>query len=278
MRVQEAVPHVETADVKQAGRRGVTVAARIGYLTHGMVYALVGAFALLSVFGLGWGVTDHEGAVRRVGDTAYGQALLWAIAFGLACYALWNVVRAGFDPEAAMTGGSGVLRRIGYGISATSHGLLATHTLQLAYGASAARSGRTATIAQGLNAPGGTLLVAAIGVGVIGFGALEIYRAITNKLAKEFNGAALPDHRTLILTIARIGHGTRGVVFGIIGSSLIAAAVHARPREAFGFDDALRELAGQPFGSVHLAVVALGLVAYGLDMLCLARYARIPEL
>lgn len=276
--MQVNVPNLELSDVKQAGAHGVTTAARIGYLTHGLVYGLIGVLALLSAVGHGGGVTDSEGAVHRIGASSYGAVLLWAVAIGLGCYALWNVVRVVLDPERHVRDGNPIVRRCGYAISAISHGLLAAHTFQLAYGAATEHGDNTRTIAQGFNMPGGRVLVALIGAGVIGFGLFEIFRSINKSISKEFNGAVLPKQRTLIINISRIGHGARGVVFAIVGSSLIVAAFHARASEAHGFDDALRQLAAQPFGSVLLGIVAAGLIAYGLDMLLLARYARIPRI
>ena len=76
---------------------------------------------------------------------------------------------------------------------------------------------------------------------------------------------------------ARLGHGARGVVFPIVGGSLILAAIRSRASEARDFADALRELASQPFGNVLLGIVALGLLAYGVHMLFVSRYARIPH-
>lgn len=267
-----STPHLSTDHVKH----GATIAARLGYLTHGLVYGLMGALALLSAFGSGGGVTDREGAVKRIGETGFGEALLWAVAVGLACYALWNVIRALLDPENRGRDAKGLLTRAFYGISAVSHGLLAVHTFQLAYGAATSSGSQTQTIAKVFDYPGGRVLIGLIGLGVIGFGMFEVYRSITGAVEKELNGASLPHHRQLVL-VGRIGHGARGVVFGIVGASLLVAAVAARPREAQGFGDALRELASQPFGSVLLGIIAAGLVAYGLDMLILARYARIPK-
>jgi Domain of Unknown Function (DUF1206) len=53
------------------------------------------------------------------------------------------------------------------------------------------------------------------------------------------------------------------------------AALTANPSQARGLSGALRTIEQQPFGPWVLGVVALGLVAYGLYMLVLARYRRI---
>ncbi len=64
-------------------------------------------------------------------------------------------------------------------------------------------------------------------------------------------------------------------MFGIVGVFVIVAALQFDPSEATGLGGALQELLRQPFGSWILGVVALGLVAYGLLMLAVARYGRI---
>lgn len=274
-----AVPDIGTPELRQASSRGMTIAARIGYATHGVVYGVIGTLALLSALGQSGGkVTDSHGAVDRIGRDGFGEPLLWAAAIGLACYALWNIVRAILDPERAGHGGKALLKRGGYAVSAITHGLLAVYAFQLAQGAASSGGGGDKSIGQVLNMPGGRIAIGIAGVIVIVFGLVELYRAIKDRVGKEFAGGDLPPaRRELVISIARVGVGARGVVFPIIGSSLIAAALHANAREAAGFGDALRELASQPFGTVLLGIVAVGLVAYGVYQLCVARYGKIPS-
>ena len=114
------------------------------------------------------------------------------------------------------------------------------------------------------------------GVCVIGYGLVEIFRAVKDEVGKELRGSDLPARRQVHL-IARVGVAARGTVFPIIGGSLLAAAFKARSSEAQNFGEALHELATQPFGTWLLGVVAAGLVAYGVYMLVLARYAQVPR-
>ena len=60
-----------------------------------------------------------------------------------------------------------------------------------------------------------------------------------------------------------------------MGSFLVRAALEHDPQEARGLGGALQTLAQQPFGAWLLGAVALGLVAYGLFMLSVARYRHI---
>jgi hypothetical protein len=73
----------------------------------------------------------------------------------------------------------------------------------------------------------------------------------------------------------RLGVAARGIVFGVVGDFLIRAALGYDPREARGLGGALQTLARQPLGLWMLGAVALGLVAYGLFMLSVARYQHI---
>jgi hypothetical protein len=271
-----AATHVEAADLKHAGRRGLGAAARFGYVAHGVVYGLVGALALLAAFGLSGGrLTDGKGAVHRIGETGWGVPLLWAIGVGVACYALWNVIRAVLDPDGLGSSGKALAKRIGYGASAISHALLSIYAIQLARGIAEGSSQRQ-TIAQVLDLPGGRVAIAIAGLGAIVFGAMEVYAAWSNKVGREFDGGDLPPaRRRLALRIARIGRGARGCVFPIIGTSLIVAAIDANPSEAHSFADALRTVLSQPFGRVLLGVVSAGLIAYGIHMLFVARYGRV---
>jgi hypothetical protein len=73
----------------------------------------------------------------------------------------------------------------------------------------------------------------------------------------------------------RIGLSAMALVTTIIGLFLIVAAVRHNPGEAKGLGGALAELAHAPYGPYLLAVVALGLLAFGIFSLLQARYRRV---
>ena len=75
--------------------------------------------------------------------------------------------------------------------------------------------------------------------------------------------------------IGTFGHLARAVVFGLVGVFLIKAAVDFNPKKAAGLDGALAKLAAASYGPILLAVVAAGLIAFGVYSLSDARYRRI---
>lgn len=276
MRLPVAPSAPSTADIKRASTRGMQVAIRLGYFTRGVVYGLIGTLALLwALRQTGGRVTDGHGAVERIGELAWGVPLLWAIAIGLACYGTWNLVRVVFDPEHHGVDHEGIMKRMGYAVSTVSQAFLAAYTFQLAWG-EAHGGGHERSIAKFISMPGGRIAIGIAGLCVIGFGVFQLYRAYKDDVEKEYHGGLPSEHRLLVSRIARAGIAARGIVFPMIGASLVAAAIGADPSEAHGLGEALYDIARQRYGRVLLGVVATGLVAYGLHMFCMAKFARFP--
>ena len=61
----------------------------------------------------------------------------------------------------------------------------------------------------------------------------------------------------------------------LIGILVVVAAVQFDPSKANGLDPALKALAGQPFGMFLLAIVAVGLAAYGVFCFFDAKYHQV---
>lgn len=111
---------------------------------------------------------------------------------------------------------------------------------------------------------------------MIGYGLHQLYQAYKAEFREYLKlGGMSNEARAWIIRAGRFGLAARGVVFRIVGGLLILAALRFEPSEAGGLGDALQTLIRQPFGPWLLAVVAFGLIAYGLLMVAIARYGRI---
>ena len=107
------------------------------------------------------------------------------------------------------------------------------------------------------------------------YGIAQLYRAYATKFERlNFSTFDAPTRRWTCHA-CRFGVGARGVVFGIIGTFLIVAAVTSSPSEARGLGGAMNALRSQPYGALLLGIVALGLMAYGGFQFISARYRRI---
>ncbi len=278
----QQIPQQTTQQAKQAARQAspwLVWLGRFGYAAKGVVYGLVGVLALLAALGRGGQTTDTRGVLQTIVDAPFGRVLLAVVALGLFGHAVWRFVQAAFDTENKGTDAQGSAARVAYAaIGVIYVGLaLAAARLVLGTGGGNQSSDQSAQdwTARLLQQPPGRWLVGLAGLIVIGIGAYQFYRAykaeFREKLKLHEMSAA---EQTWTVRIGRFGFAARGVVFAIIGSFLIVAALQEQAEQARGLGGALDTLAGQSSGSLLLGVVALGLVAYGVFMLVQARYRR----
>ncbi len=256
--------------------------ARLGYAAKGAVYIVVGLLAAMAAFGRGGKTTDTRGALATIVAQPFGRVLLGTVAVGLAGYAIWRFVQAGVDAEHKGSDAKGMAVRIGYAISGLIHAGLAFTAMQLVVGSeSGSRRGSGDSASQDwtarlLDQPFGPWLVALLGAVIIGIGLAQLFKAYTAKFREKLKLSEMSNtEQTWATRSGRLGFAARGVVFGVIGTFLILAALQSDPSQARGLGGALRALEQQSFGSLILGVVAIGLVAYGVFMLVAARYRRI---
>lgn len=276
-----------TADnVQDSAKRAVRGAApwierlaHIGFAAKGLVYLIIGALALDAALGRGGRATDSEGALLTILRQPYGWLLLVVVAIGLAGYATWRFVQASLDPESMGGDSKRVGARIGYAISGVIHAALALEAARMAGGFGGAGSGGSGPqdwTALVLAQPLGRWVVAAVGLGIVGFGLFELVRAYRTDLPKQLDLSRLgPSARVWVVRFGRMGMAARGVVFAVIGGFLIRAALAYDSSQARGLGGALQSLHEQAHGPWLLGLVAIGLIAFGIFELVQARYRRI---
>jgi hypothetical protein len=243
------------------------------------VYLIIGGLALQAALGRGGQTTDSGGALRTILQQPYGWTLLAVVGVGLAGYALWRFVQAGLNPEGVGSDAKGIAKRVGYAISGAIHAGLALEAVRMAFGFGAGSGGDSGPqdwTALVLAQPLGRWIIAAVALGIAAFGLIELVRAYRTDLPKRLDLSRLGHPaREWVVRSGRMGMAARGIVFGVIGSFLIRAALTHDSRQARGLGGALDSLHGQAYGRWLLGLVAVGLIAYGLFELVQARYRRI---
>jgi hypothetical protein len=268
---------------ERASRPWVCGLARAGFAAKGVQYGTIGVLAALFAVGSGDGATtSSRGALARLGAQPLGKALVVLMAIGLAGYALWRFVEAILDPEHASHGRAGVAKRIGRFANGLVHAALVVYAIGLLTGAEGgggdAQDGEEARSwsAHLMSWPGGVWVVGAVGLGIVGFAIAELVKAWKAHLDEQLDLSSLaPRVRSLTVDISRFGIAARGVVFALVGGSLVLAAARTSPGQAKGLGEALEDVQGWTLGWLVLTVVAVGLVAYGAYELVEARYRRI---
>jgi len=247
---------------------------RVGYIARGLVYLVPGVLALRLVIGAHGAMVAQSGTIGVIGRQPLGRLLLLPFAACLGAYALWGMDRAILDPLRKGYSVQGILKRMGYAMSALAYvGLLAATIHAFRSAAPHAAKDRDWG-AELLAKPGGALLLGIVGVGwIVGAGFVQIAEGwrgtFKDDLALERMG---PDERRWAARLGHVGIVARGVIFSVVGMLIVAAALHANPHNETGLDGALLELARQPFGRVLLGAMALGLITFGVFSMMCARW------
>jgi putative copper export protein len=159
------------------------------------------------------------------------------------------------------------------------YGVLGYSVLEYALGTGGTQSSDTESVdatAKLLQHTGGQVLVAVIGAVLVVTGVVLAYQAWREKFLEAMDLSGLPGKgQRAVAWLGRAGGIARGVVIVTAGVFLFVAAVNVQPGQAKGVDSALRSLAGTPAGPWLLAVVALGLIMFGVFSGCEARWRKV---
>ncbi|WP_439947485.1 DUF1206 domain-containing protein [Streptomyces sp. BBFR109] len=277
---------METSAVARTGRIGVRRAAegsvtegaaRAGLAARGVIYLLVGVLALRVAFGDGDRQADRNGALAAIADKPFGAVLLWALGVGLAGMALWRLSEAVFG--AAGPDGRKAGKRLAAAARCVFYVSVAWSVLSFAAGSGGGRSSDEQSrdlTARAMAVPAGQWLVGAAGVGIAVAGVWMGVQAVRRHYRKKLKLGELSPRTRRLIDVTGVGGGAaRGLVFATAGVFAVRAAIDYRPNQAKGLDDTLRSLADTPFGPWLLALVAAGLVLFGLFSFALARWRRV---
>ncbi|CAM5454187.1 DUF1206 domain-containing protein [Streptomyces fumanus] len=255
-------------------------AARAGLTARGVIYLLVGLLALQIAFGGGGGrEADRSGALEELAAKPFGSVLLWALGIGLVGMALWRLSEALFGTIGA--DGRKAKKRLPAAARCVFYGFVAYSVLAFAAspshgsGGSSDQQSRDVT-ARVMEVTAGRWLVGAAGVGIVIAGVVIAVQAARRSFRKKLKtGELAPWSRKLVDITGVAGGVARGAVFATAGAFAVRAAVDYDADRAKGLDDTLRSFADTPLGPWLLALVAAGLVLFGVFSFALARWRRV---
>lgn len=269
---------VEREARQVANNPWLTLFARFGYAAKGIVYLIIGGLAAAAATGRGGTTTDQYGVIHAIYVQPLGRFLLVVVAIGWLGFALWSEMQAAIDTDRRGTDAKGIVVRVAYAVIGITYAGLAIAALRLVAGAGGAGQNSTAQTQSWttrLLAHGwGVALVIVAGLVVLVIAGALFYRAYSAEFRGRLN-LGLPGGGDWVVWLGRLGYASLGLVFAVIGLFLIVAAAQHNPSQAKGLDSALHALTQQPLGQVTLAVVALGLICYGLYSIAEARYRRV---
>jgi hypothetical protein len=237
-----------------AKSRPVKYGARIGLVAYGITYLLIAWLALQVAFGSSGERTDQNGAFQTIASEPLEQAIF---------------ATGGVQDQSEQ-----IKKRVENGARAVIFAALAIIALRTALGAGEQGTGQEAA-AGALGWPGGQFLVGAIGLVLVAIAVVKAKHGWEKKFLEEMNLPSDQKARAAVERLGQVGSIAKAVALGLIGVLVVVAAVQFDPAKANGLDPALKTLAAQPFGMFLLAIVAVGLAAYGVFCFFDAKYHRV---
>ncbi|MEP6508543.1 MAG: DUF1206 domain-containing protein, partial [Gemmatimonadales bacterium] len=226
-----------------------------------------------AAFHRGGKTTDTKGAIRTIADGPFGKIALVVVIVGLLGYAAWRLVSAATDAERRGDKPSSLALRAGEAFRGLVYGSLGLWALKLLRHKPASSGNQTRNIVdKTMGLPGGRLIVIVAGLAFIGYGIYQIYRAVTGKFMKRLDVSADPKTRDLVENFGRFGISARAIVFAMIGVLIVRAGQTYNLAKAGGIAQSLDAIAREPRGHFLFAVVAVGLIAFGLFQIATAKY------
>lgn len=238
--------------------------ARVGYAASGLMHLVIAYIAIKLATGSGGGSADQSGAFGSIASAPGGKVMLWVCAVGLILLALWHLLESVLPGEEAKDR----VKNVGTGVMYAAMGFAAS---KFAMGGGSSSSGQSKDFtAKAMSQPGGRWAVAILGLVVIGIGGYHVYKGVTKKFCEDLE----EQPPGWVEKIAMVGFPAKGLALAIVGGLFVMAGVKKQTKDAGGLDSALKTVLEQPFGSIMLIVVAIGIALFGVYCFARAKYSK----
>ncbi|WP_226760955.1 DUF1206 domain-containing protein [Arthrobacter sp. SO3] len=247
--------------------------ARAGFAVSGILHFLIGVVAIRLAMG-GQGEADVSGAVGQLAGQPAGPLLLWSCFAACVALAVWQASDAIFDFE-HLPVKKKAAKKAKAALQAVVYAGLAVTLASFAIGAGKDHSSSTSDFtASVMKAPGGYLLLLAVGAAVAIAGVVYAIRGFRQSFTKYLRLPAAEKARMAVIVLGVVGYAAKGIALLLVGLLVIIATIKVHPEESTGLDGGLKALRDQPFGVYMLAAVGIGLICYGVFMMVRAKLAK----
>ena len=245
-------------------------AIRAGLVAYGVVHLLVAWLAIQLALGEKEDSASNSGAMHYLSQQPLGGVLVWMVAVGMFLLVLWRLLEFAFGYRDESDDAKRWRKRATSLGKAVIYGAIGWSAVQTATGSGGGKGGTDSTTAKLMQLPGGHLIVGAVGIAIIGYGASLVYRGWSEKFREHLDaqGQSGKDGSAYV-KLGKAGYIAKGISIALVGALFGYAAITHDPKKSGGLDQALQTVLEQPFGQVLLIAIGLGIAAYGI--FCFAR-------
>ncbi len=262
-----------------------------GFFTKGIVYVLLGSLTFMAAFDLGGDISSTRDVIKFLLELSLGKALVGVTALGLFAYSFWRFYQTIKFPEGDEENEpvkSG-FKRVRYFYSGVFYGLIAyafakplINSLTGSSQEDLETSGggdEKAALWELLSHDWGKALIWALGILIAGQAIQQFFIAYKGKFMRKIDNYPSVKHEyDFIRRAGRLGYIARGMVFGVIAFFIIKVILNHNANEYKGTEGALEYFLSFSYGNLLLGAVALGLTAYGIFHIMVARHANLTRL
>lgn len=247
-------------------------AIRVGLVAYGLVHLMVAWLAVQLAFGEKSESASNAGALHAIAEQPMGGVLIWGVAVGMMLLVVWRLLEFALGHAEEDDTTKRWRKRITSLGKAVLYGVLAWSAVKTAVG-DGSSGGTDSTTAKLMDLPGGQVIVTVVGLAIIGYGALLVFRGWTEKFAEHLDaqGRTGKDGSAYLL-FGKVGYIAKGIAIGVVGGLFCYAGITHEAKKSGGLDQALQTVLEQPFGQVLLIAIAAGLACYGLFCFARARH------
>ncbi len=247
--------------------------ARFGLSAMGFVYILVGILTALKAFNLGGKEVGTKGAIGFLSGKPIDHLLLGVIAGGLLSYTFWRFYQTFMDTRDMGTDLNALFVRLGFFSGGLFYGFLGFVAIKTILEGSFNR--QSEILVSLLNSSYSGIITIIIGVVFAGKAVFEWYFVLSDKFKKNIQVSKMTAKvKRVLLNFGVLGHSARGVLFGIMSFLTIRTGLTFRDEKMSQLTDAFQFIDKQ-FGAYILALIAFGMLCFGLFMIVKSRYLYI---
>ncbi|WP_439862942.1 DUF1206 domain-containing protein [Pseudomonas antarctica] len=246
-------------------QHSLVILARGGYAARGVLYLIIGIFALLAAQDSTKPKDSHK-SLEALLSQPFGYFLVGLVVAGLLAFAAWRVLQATRDVDHHGKEPKGLVIRAGLLAGGMVNGALALFALGLLI-SGIKRSGNSGGqardwLAHLLSWDHSNVLVYLIALVPLGVGIAHIIKGWKASFEKYFE--ADEEVMRYVRPVSRFGLIARGVVFIEIALLLAVSGSAYQAMDPPGMKEALDALQNLPCGWLILMVMALGLIAFAV--------------
>jgi len=260
-----------------SAQRSLVMLARGGYAARGVVYLIIGLFAVLAAQGSSQPADSHS-SLEALLSQPFGNVLVGIVVVGLLAFAAWRVLQATRDVDHHGRELKGLVIRGGLLVGGVTYGALAFFAAGLLISglksSGGSGGGQTQDLLQSiLSWDHSNLLVYVVALVPLALGIVHIIKGYKASFEKYFE--ADEDVMRYVRPVSRFGLIARGVAFIEIAVLLAVSGSSYQAMHPPGMKDALNGLQDLPAGGLVLLIVALGLIAFSVYSFAQAAWRRI---